>query len=140
MAFFGNDLGDKTGCRQIWVDMVEVNHVHDSRGTLSFTQIVAWRIEPETGRPITVGWMLTDRGAFYIRPILRPSGTWAITVQSESGMMLTVLARTHRESWTQHDIEMEDRRRRRIMHDPVNVFTTPSSTRTPRATIDDDLP
>lgn len=90
-------------------DVVEYNHVHDGRGKHQFDQVIFWQ------------WLSADDGHFCDGwALIRKPSTLAVTKRSSGyvvtwvsgGQLCRVRCGGWRETWTQHDPEIEDRQRR----------------------------
>ncbi|MEQ8790501.1 MAG: hypothetical protein RIC55_29665 [Pirellulaceae bacterium] len=102
------------------VDLIEVNHVYDERGRLSFSQIIFYDWSPRVGRFQVRAWrMLKTQSQI-------PHRDWTtndfVAVWHDEGILREVHADNFRESWTQHDPELIERehlpkeRRRELEH------------------------
>jgi hypothetical protein len=88
------------------VDEVEINHVYDCQGRLTFVQAILW--DHYGDRREVVAWRIIQTAKD--RPI-PASGEWSIPWPSEAGSPSHVRAQWLSRSWTQYDPEMQDRRR-----------------------------
>jgi hypothetical protein len=102
------------------VDLIEVNHVYDERGRLTFSQIIFYDWSAEDARFQVRAWRMLKTDAQI------PHRDWAtndfVAVWQDDGILREVHADTFRESWTQHDPELVERehlpkeRRRELEH------------------------
>jgi hypothetical protein len=83
--------------------MIEVSHVVDKNGCVTFVQLIAWKVHPEDGKFHVHGWRMmhphewpTQHGAKWI-------------VYGENGIKIE--APNVRVSWSNVDPESEDRRK-----------------------------
>ncbi len=91
------------------VDIIELNHVYDGDGQLVLRQLIFWEWRPQAARHHVVAWRLWKVG----EP--RPLRDWprgGYTLLFHDGQILRcVRAEVFRETWTQFDREISDRRR-----------------------------
>ena len=83
------------------VDLIELNHVHDDEGRERFTQAIFWDWDDYESRFVVVDWRMVKQSVMWPRRDgmeFRQAG-------------VAVRARHWRETWTQHDPEVEDRAR-----------------------------
>lgn len=93
-------------CHHEHVDCIEVNHVHDRKGDLIFSQVVLWRIDASDGKLHNWGWKMVRH--WTDKPWKCGDGVY-LTHNCERGQ-LNVSAPCYRERSTQHDVEREDSR------------------------------
>lgn len=84
------------------VDLVEVNHYYDENGTLLLDQAILYDWCDVTGRYQVRGWRLLKKASEY--PRTEPEG-YSLTLREGR-----IEARKYRESWTQHDPELTERK------------------------------
>jgi hypothetical protein len=89
------------------VDLIEVNHVYDERGRLTFSQIIFYDWSAEDARFQVRAWRMLKTDSQI------PHRDWAtndfVAVWQDDGILREVHADTFRESWTQHDPELVER-------------------------------
>lgn len=89
------------------VDLIEVNHFYDERGRLVFDQVIFYDWAPEHSRYQVIAWRLIK-----CRSQL-PTRDWHrgghVAVWSDGEVMRSVRAASVRETWTQFDVELEER-------------------------------
>lgn len=90
------------------VSLVEINHCYDQTGRLSFEQLIFYDWSPGQGRFQVRAWRLLKS------PNQHPRRNWRHgryeAVWYDKGVMRTVTAKSMRETWTQYDPEMLQRR------------------------------
>ncbi len=90
------------------VDLIELNRVYDDEGRPAITQMIFWDWTPADGRFHVVAWRLWKQAE------MQPTRDWAqgeyVLLWHDGELLREVRAPAWRESWTQHDPEMEDRR------------------------------
>lgn len=89
------------------VDLIEVNNFFDGQGRKVYTQIVFFDFDEVAGRHQVVDWRL-------MRPGLRPVRSGGIYVvrwndTQTADVRRCVYAASFRETWTQRDIEVDER-------------------------------
>jgi len=91
------------------VDAIELNHVYDGRGRLMLRQLIFWDWDERSARRHVIAWRLWKPG----QPTpLRNAADVGYTLVFRDGKVLRrVRARVYRETWTQFDPEIDDRRR-----------------------------
>lgn len=97
------------------VDMIEVSHVADWAGCITFTQVILWKVHPEDGRYHTWGWRMMHPHEWP----MRHGGRWVV-VGVHPGIRIEAPAM--RESWSNIDPESADRRAFRKSEQPPNLF------------------
>lgn len=80
------------------VDVIELNHVHNSNAECTLSQIILWR----DGH---VAWWCHAPRAGHVRRV----GGWYRMDVRHSGRLYRVTAPAYRETWTHHDPEVLDR-------------------------------
>ena len=90
------------------VDLIEINHFHDEQGRHVFDQIIFYDWSARKGRYLVQAWrQLKD-------PAQMPRKNWGrgdfVALWRDEGVLREVRATTFRESWTQYDPEVVDRR------------------------------
>lgn len=105
-------------CRES-VDLAEVNHYYDEQGRLVFDQVIFWDWDHDCCRHQVVAWRLVKHPS--LMPYRDWRGGWSVTfVDGET--LRDVSAPAFRETWTQHDPELEERqtlpkeKRRELRH------------------------
>ena len=92
---------DETYC----VDVIELNHVHDSKGNLCFTQVILWKIDASDGLLHNWGWRMVRED----REMPWRGGCKFFFVRHEEGSRRVVIAApTYRIRSTNTDPERED--------------------------------
>lgn len=81
-------------------DMVEVNHVCDCDGHIKFTQIIAWEWLPDYAVYRAQDWRIIDGW----------HDTSGVISAWKDGTLWRVRAKLFRETWTDIDVEMQDRK------------------------------
>jgi len=95
------------------VDLIELNHVYDPKGHLIFDQVVFYERNPKTGRFQVRGWcMVEDNDVINRRPVRNHSnGLYLVDwLDKDCNVHRRITSRTYRESWTQDDVEREDKK------------------------------
>ena len=102
---------------ELWVDLIEVNHIYDKRGEYSFSQIIYWREYPTVGLNrsclAAVGFQLLTKDS--------PIGTWPskttrgyeqtrVIPLPRCEKRVVIASKYYRESHTQVDPERESKR------------------------------
>lgn len=88
-------------------DLVEINHVYDDCGKHTFTQLIWWDWRRNESEFRVVAWRMLKTDS--MRPRFdHASGAWLSSWQ-DGGRHREVRAATFRESWTQADLETNDR-------------------------------
>lgn len=112
----------------IHVDLMELNHVHNTQGQYTFSQVIFWNQfdTPEGQEYRVMGYIMIDsHAAPYSWPIETPGGWEASTIkylgQVNQKVLIKVVSRHFRESWTNHDAEVEGRKRWKYDEVP-NIF------------------
>lgn len=81
-------------------DMAEVNHVHDAAGCQRFVQLIAWEWLPDSREYHAQDWCYVE--------------TWTCSQQCVTYRYRDrdgkLRFRIYRETWTQHDPELDDRK------------------------------
>ena len=80
------------------VDAIELNHYHDDKGDLVFSQAIVWRFNRATCRHEVQSWWLVKDGS--------ASGDM---LRFDGSVMRRVTTGRFFESWTQFDRELDDR-------------------------------
>lgn len=92
-----------------YVDLVEVNHVHDQRGKRMYSQALFYDWLPRRGEYQVRAWrLLKDEADRPERDFQR--GDW-VMIFTEGSRLREVRAAVYRESWTQYDREQAERDR-----------------------------
>jgi hypothetical protein len=89
------------------VDVIEVNHFYDEKGSLVFDQIIFYDWSPAHSRYQVRDWKLLKT------PAQIPHRNWRrrefVAVWHDGEVLRRVRAKTICESWTQHDPELTER-------------------------------
>lgn len=89
--------------------MIELNHKYDSNGIHVFDQVIFWDRDPRNGKYHVVAWHLIDpRDENHKRPVCDNHG--CSTFIMSAGRLVRVSAPLYRESYTDFDPEVEDRK------------------------------
>jgi len=92
------------------VDLVEVNHFYDEQGRLVFDQLIFYDWEPEKSAYVVRAWrLLKTRQQIPQRDWSR--GDYRVVWQ-DGDAMRTVRAQAYKETWTQSDPELINRKYR----------------------------
>lgn len=94
------------------VDVIEVNHFYDEEGRLVFDQIIFWEWCPVTKRHQVVAWRLLKKYSAW--PERRGREWQSMWIDGE--LLRRVIAPSIRETWTQYDPELEERKLLRKEH------------------------
>jgi len=86
------------------VDMVELNHFHDSNGKFCFSQVIFWRWDHVEGNYHVGEWRMIEGVSINPRP-----DKCTVKWKEHSGIERLVIAKHFRESWTQIDPERMDK-------------------------------
>lgn len=89
------------------VDLVEVNHYHDTRGQHVFDQLIFYDWSSQKKRFQVRAWRLIKSDNQLPRRDHR-TGNWLVRWHDD-GTMREVLAKSRRETWTQYDPELVER-------------------------------
>lgn len=91
------------------VDVIELNHVYDTDGQLILRQFIFWDWHDGDAQFRVVAWRLWSEGQ--PRPLrdLRRGGY--VLLWHDGQVLRWIEADMFHETWTQHDREIEDRRR-----------------------------
>lgn len=93
------------------VDLIELNHKYGENGQHVFDQVIFWERHPGSGKYRVLDWrMVEDAIYFSRRPKLDQSGSMYAVTWSEGGDYFDVRSRIFRESWTQTDPEVLDKK------------------------------
>jgi hypothetical protein len=84
-------------------DVIEVSHVVDREGRVTFVQLIAWKLHPEDGQYHAHGWRMIHPHEWP----MQHGSKWI--VYGEAGVKIE--APMMRVSWSNVDPESEDRRR-----------------------------
>ncbi len=87
------------------VALVEINHVYNSDGEKRFTQLIVWDRQRGSKAYHVRAWMMKDR----LVSLTKRSNKWEVVYAGKDGVLVTVLANSHRISHTEHDPEELDR-------------------------------
>jgi len=90
------------------VDVIELNHYYNDRGQLIFDQIIFWDWCPTAGRLKVRAWRLV-KSAWHLPERDWQRGGWS-ALWLDGDRLRAVYAGAFRETWTQYDPEIEDRR------------------------------
>ncbi len=90
------------------VDVVELNHFYDDNGKLRLDQIIFYQWSPITGRLAVRDFKpMTDPSLLPLRNGLRKGH---VVIWHDDNLLRSVHAREIRETWTQFDPEMHERK------------------------------
>ena len=90
------------------VDLIELNHYHDTQGIHVYDQIIFWERIPGNGKYRVQDWVLVeDQDTFHRRPRSYTPGVHTVA-WLVNGKLLVVTSPLLKESWTQHDPERRD--------------------------------
>lgn len=89
------------------VDLVEVNHYHDETGRHVFDQLIFYDWNESRNRFDVRAWRLIKQPNQMPRKDHREN-VWRV-IWHDSGVLRTVEASAHRETWTQYDPELVNR-------------------------------
>jgi hypothetical protein len=98
---------EQTGVVVDAVDMVEVNHFYDDHGELVFDQLIFYDWCERANRFQVRAWRLLKATAQ--RPQRNWNGGGFVIVWHDGDLLRRVEAQVFRETWTQHDPEMDER-------------------------------
>jgi hypothetical protein len=87
-------------------EVVEVNHYHDANGEHVFDQVIFYSWSAQRKRFDVREWRLAKCESMY--PVWRRN-SW-LTRWHEDGVMREVVASSRRETWTQYDPELTERK------------------------------
>jgi hypothetical protein len=89
------------------VDCIEINHFHDNQARPVFVQTIFWNWVAQLSEYRVVDWRI-DSGSFprYNHRLKTWVSFW---MDKKDNRYRRVFAPLHRETWTQHDPEIEDR-------------------------------
>lgn len=90
-------IGDKNSST---VDILETNHVYDKNGLYVFTQVIAWKIMPDDGKPHNLGWKVIKEPFEFP---CKSAALWYIIVDNKK-----IYAKMHIQRWLNFDIERQD--------------------------------
>ena len=88
--------------------LVEVNHYYDDRGNLVFDQLIFWTWCENDSAHRVVAWRFIKRPGQYPRRDWRRGGF--VTIWIDDGELRRVYSKSSRETWTQYDPEVDDRK------------------------------
>jgi hypothetical protein len=96
------------------VDLIELNHFYDDNGALVFDQVIFWDWHPfvpgrEGGEFVVRAWRLSklERPMATVRDWRRGGYT---LIFLDGGVIRKIRAPSFRETWTQYDPEMQNRK------------------------------
>jgi len=94
------------------VDCIELNAFFDGKGKLCFEQVIFWEFSRTSGFPEVRAWrMVSDNDLHNRRPVKSEStGLW-VSEWTEQGRRYRIVSRQYRESFTQIDPEVLDRKK-----------------------------
>lgn len=92
----------------IQVDVTEINHKYSNDGTLTFTQVIYWDYYPCCGTHHVVAWRMYKSIQQYPRHHAHPTYPY---ISYCSYHQTHIISRSKRETWTQYDPEIDDRRK-----------------------------
>lgn len=108
LVMLGNPVAWKEPVRE-YADLLEVNHKH-TNGVHTFTQLIVWERHPGNGKYNVRDWaILDDRGEFHGYPTRGVSGVYESRLV-KNGVNYSLRAPLYRESYTNHDPEVENGR------------------------------
>jgi hypothetical protein len=88
-------------------DVIELNHLYDGDGRPVFDQVIFWQWHADEGAYHVLAWRL------WKSPAQTPWREWLaggfVTTWFDGDRLRLVRSRSYRETWTQHDPELEDR-------------------------------
>jgi hypothetical protein len=89
------------------VDLIELNHFYDEHGRLVFDQVIFYDWSAADARYNVRAWRLVKN------PAQLPERDWATgryrAIWQEGEQLRDILAPSFRETWTQHDPEVDER-------------------------------
>ena len=85
-------------------DLIELNHVYDTRGCEIFQQVILWERLPGSGKLAVRAWYLVH----YDESRLPTKASSGLCHARWDG--IHVVSRLYRESWTQRDPEIDNRK------------------------------
>lgn len=91
-------------------DVIELNHFFDGDGNKILDQWIIW--EWQDGRYFVMDWCLKGKEC-NLRKI---KGGWEFTRRMDDGRLVVVEAHEYRETWTQFDPEIANRKWMRVGH------------------------
>lgn len=102
------------------VDMIELNHLGNSRFGVTCHQVILWRIDPVDGKYRVFGWKTLEPWQENENPV-HWNGSMFCVMGKDDTAMVRYTAKNFRESWSEIDPEREER----ITHwrgEPPNLF------------------
>lgn len=87
------------------VDVVEVNHFHNTNCDYVFTQLIFYSWSAQLKRHNVREWRLVKSDS--MQP--RPHGNRWLVRWHDDGVLREVIASSRRETWTQYDPELKER-------------------------------
>jgi hypothetical protein len=91
------------------VDLVEVNHYYDELGRLVFDQVIYYDWSVKQSRFNVRAWRLVKKPAQIPHRNWNSEGGY-VSVWHDGGILRRVHAKSLKESWTQYDPEMSERK------------------------------
>jgi hypothetical protein len=89
------------------VDVIELNHFYDGDGRRVFDQVIFWQWHADEGVHHVLAWRL------WKSPAQTPWRDWMrggyLSIWHDGDRLRAIRARSFRETWTQHDPELDDR-------------------------------
>lgn len=95
------------------VHAIELNHFYDMKGNPVYDQVIFWECAPETGRFQVRAWTIADDREIPNRRPIKNYATGLYQVDwydTDKGIKRKVTSNLYRESWTQYDPEMRDKK------------------------------
>ena len=90
------------------VDVIELNHVFDGEGQHVLSQFIFWEFETHSAAEHVVAWRLWKPGSSLPLRDVRQGGCVLLFRDGES--LRLVRGKQYRETWTQYDPEIDNRR------------------------------
>ena len=90
------------------VDFIEVNHYFDEAGELIFEQVIFWDWCGEARQYRVIDWRFIKSGLYYPTRDWRRGGYSMVWIDNKH-VCRVVRAGVYRETWLQHDPEVNDR-------------------------------
>jgi hypothetical protein len=97
--------------RELYVDMIELNHMYGTKADYVFSQVIVWERWPETGRFVSRGFS-TDRdivsGPYWSEGLM-------YVVVRRNREVIKIRSRLYRQTWTQLDPETASKREQSLL-------------------------
>lgn len=105
-------IASTSTCIDQYVDLIELNHYFDKRGSLVYEQVIFYERTPTTGRFQVMSWCLANDEQPNRRPAKNEtSGLYQVDwFDTDQRLLRKITSRLYRESWTQTDPERDNKR------------------------------